>query len=304
MTIGDNINTFAGRSVEEYDPKQGIQDPSCAQRLSWDYDNEDLSLDDILASFFDDPKSGSVEALIFGTWEESYDDSPQSVVDSLITNAQKLPKLSALFVGEMTFEECEISWIQQADYSRLWGVFPQLKYFQVRGGECLKLGKITQDSLEALVVETGGLPEEVLKDISGSQYPNLVKLELWLGVEDYGWSSNVTDLSPLLESARLPKLKSLGLCNSEYQDEVTELILKSEILPQLEELDLSKGIMTDKGGQALLDSEAIKDLKRLNLAHHYMSNGMMAKLKALDIDVNVDEQQKDDGEYRYVAVSE
>ena len=41
--------------------------------------------------------------------------------------ADRLPALEALFLGDITFEQQEISWIQQSDISPLFLAFPRLR---------------------------------------------------------------------------------------------------------------------------------------------------------------------------------
>ena len=53
----------------------------------------------------------ALDALIIGAWSEAHDASPQGYLDGLIERRAELPALRALFVGDMTFEDCEISWI-------------------------------------------------------------------------------------------------------------------------------------------------------------------------------------------------
>ena len=56
-----------------------------------------------------------------------------------IEAADRLTGLTALFLGEMTCEENEISWIQQGDVTPLLRAFPRLEVLRVRGGEGLEL---------------------------------------------------------------------------------------------------------------------------------------------------------------------
>jgi hypothetical protein len=62
------------------------------------------------------------------------------------------------------------------------------------------------------------------------------------------------------------------------------------------------------GAAALLDSPAGRGLKKLDLHHHFCSDAMMAKLKALPLEVDVDDREAPDEwdgeEHRYVSVSE
>ncbi|MFN8512832.1 MAG: hypothetical protein U0841_09645 [Chloroflexia bacterium] len=68
-----------------------------------------------------------------------------------------MPRLTALFFGDIIVEESEISWIEQTDVSPLLAAFPQLEIFGVRGGNGLSFGQLRHDVLQTLIVETGGL---------------------------------------------------------------------------------------------------------------------------------------------------
>jgi hypothetical protein len=205
-------------------------------------------------------------------------------------------------------DENEISWIQQSDVSPLFKAYPGLEHFRVRGNEGLTLGPIRHEKLKSLVVETGGLSVSVLRDIAASSLPALEHLELWLGDEGYGWDGTVEDLRPFLQGGLFPKLKYLGLRDSEIADEIAVAVAVAPILGQIETLDLSLGTLGDMGAEALFDSPAIKSLRKLDLHHHFISPVMEARFAALGIEVDVSDRQKADdydGEsFRYVAVSE
>jgi hypothetical protein len=116
----------------------------------------------------------------------------------------------------------------------------------------------------------------------------------------------VDDLQPLFRGELFPKLKYLGLRDSEIQDSVAIAISKAPILQQLEVLDLSLGTLGDVGGMALANSPDVKGLRKLDLRHHYLSPEVEARLKAIGIEVDLGDKQKAErGEsHRYVAVSE
>jgi hypothetical protein len=310
MTISESVETFANRNIEEFDQEKGIQDVSNAIRLSvgWDDADEGVTLLGQFEKLLADPLAGDIEALIIGPWEEAHESGIQSFIDELVGKANRLPRLCALFVGEMTYEDCEISWIIQGNYSALWGCFPQLELFRVRGGSELVLGEIRQESLKQLVIETGGLHSSVINEVISASLPNLEKLELWLGDDNYGWEGDPLVILPLLESTRFPKLTVLRLRDSMAADQIAAMIADSPLLEQLEELDLSLGTLGDEGARALLNAPLIKKLKRLDLSHHYISDALAGELKQLGIEVDLSDKQEtdeDDGEsYRYVAVSE
>src|SRR5260221_14644610 len=108
------------------------------------------------------------------------------LVETLVAACDKLPALTAIFIGDITYEDCDISWIHQSDVSPLFEAYPNLEYFWVRGGDGLSVGPVQHQHLKSLIIEAGGLnvsvPEEVLK----SDLPELEHLDLWLGKDGYG----------------------------------------------------------------------------------------------------------------------
>lgn len=263
----------------------------------------------MLPQFLADPAAESVAGLIIGDWGGTAEGNDSAaVVEALVTARDKLGGLVALFIGDMVCEECEVSWINQSDMSPLWDAYPNLRHFRVRGGEGLSLGRLEHDALESLVIETGGLDAEVVREVAGAKLPQLQHLELWLGTDEYGATARPEDLAPILAGDKFPKLRYLGLRNSYIADEIAKAVAEAPVLKQLDELDLSMGTLTDDGAQALLESSLVPGLKRLNLEYHFMSPEAMAKFEALSIEVNVDDRQEEDeydGEtFRYVAVGE
>ena len=52
---------------------------------------------------------------------------------------EKFQNIKSLFVGDMEMEECEVSWIEQADYSKIWEALPKLEKLTIKGSTGLKL---------------------------------------------------------------------------------------------------------------------------------------------------------------------
>ena len=121
-------------------------------------------------------------------------------------------------------------------------------------------------------VTAGGLDASVIKSIALSSFPNLEHLELWLGTDEYGGDHSMDDLEPLLAGRLFPKLRYLGLRNSQMADEIAAAVVRSPLLQRIETLDLSLGILTDEGARALLELPASPTLKKLNLHYNYISS--------------------------------
>ncbi len=306
MTISSNISTFNGLAIEIYSKEKGIQNPGSAYKIMVDYEEaeDDIKIADKFKSFIEDPNASQVQALIIGNWEESFESSPDDLVQLMVENVDKLKSLKALFIGEMTYEECEISWIQGSDCKELIKAFKNLELLRLRGD--FTLGTIDHDNLKSLIIETGGLQQDTIKSVINSKMPALEHLELWLGVEDYGFDGDLNLLKPLFDNNPFPKLNYLGMRNSEIVDDIAVYLANHEILDQLDILDLSLGIMTDRGAKALLAGSKVKSLKKLDLHHHYISNDVMLEFNKLEIEeVDIsDKEEEEDEDYRYVYVSE
>ena len=297
-----------GQKIYEWQPGQPLQDPQSAiPRLFVDWDADDTWIDRF-AQLLEDPNASQLTGLIVGMWGTESDEGSGEIVEAVVAARDKLPNLQTLFFGDIISEENEISWIEQSDVSPLLEAYPHLKYFGVRGGNNLQLGSPRHEKLQTLVVETGGLDGAVVRGLHQAQLPALEHLELWLGTDNYGASVHIADVQPLLSGALFPNLKYLGLRNSDISDDIAKALMDAPILDRIEILDLSMGTLGDEGAQALLDNPALKKLKKLDLHHHYCSDEMMEKLKAIGVEVDVSEQEEtdtyDDETYRYVAVGE
>lgn len=274
-----------------------------------EYENGKKNADTLIGEILADDELAQCETLIIGCWGESWDNSAQPIIDGIAANPDKFAGVKYLFVGDMEFEECEVSWIEQADYSKLWAAMPQLETLKIKGSTNLVLGDIRHDNLKCLEIVCGGLPKEALASIGSARLPKLEQLSIYIGVEDYGFDGSVEDIAGMLEKSDFPKLRKLGILDSEIQDEVAAAVIKCKYMKQISELDLSCGTLTDQGGQLLLDAlPEFKNIKSVNLEYHYMSDEMMEKFEGLEAEVNVDDPQEDDeydGEiYRYPMLTE
>ncbi len=310
MALYENLKTFYGLPVQDYTGAGSIASlGSVAPRVRCEYDDEQNLLDH-LARLFDEPRAADIKALVIGLWTEDgevMDASPAAAIEMLVAMKHRLPKLEAIFFGDIISEENEISWILQADHSAIWSAFPNLRCYGVRGGNGLRLGQINHNSLDTLIVETGGLPAGIVREALMAKAP-IKHLELWLGDEGYGASSRIEDFKDLFSGKLFPKLQYLGLRNSEYTDDIARAIAGSPLLSRLKELDLSMGTLTDRGADALIASGQIGHLDRLDITHHYLSDEKVAALARSTPNLVAEQQEKPDqwdGQpHYYVSVSE
>ena len=264
------ISKFYSISYEEYDDGKGVED--------------------LLKKILDDPDLPDLKELVIGSWGNAWEDDCQELIDGIVKNAERFSNIESLFFGDMGYEDCEVSWIIQGDYSKLWDALPQLKEFTVKGSMDLDLGKINHENLESLTVICGGLPVSVIESVQNAKLPKLKKLMLYIGSDGYGFDGDVDAIKELLAESDFPELTYLGITNSEIQDELIEVVLNSKYMGQISTLDLSMGTLTDKGGSLLLEIiPEWKNIKKLDLHYHFLSDEMAEKLEGLPIEVDVSE---------------
>ncbi len=308
MTISKHDEKWLEHPIQNYEPgEKPLKASKVFYRLSLSYDQSDSGENfvDLLDRFLQEPAAAKAEGLIVGPWE--YEDmvssTSQPIVEALVAARDRLPKLKALFIGDITFEECEVSWINQSDFAPLFGAYPNLAHLRVRGSNNLSFGRIQHANLESLIVESGGLPAPLIAEVAKADLPKLEHLELWLGTDNYGGINDTAPLQPLLTTDGLPKLRYLGLRNSQIADAVAQAVAQSPILQRMEVLDLSLGTLGDAGAEALLNTPAIRKLKSLDIHHHWVSKKMVEQLAAL-VTLDAGDPQEGDSEDRYCALSE
>jgi hypothetical protein len=280
MSNDEHATVFFGKPVTSFESSSDWSGPEPAYCVSITWDDRPKVLLDRLKELLAQPNIDKLEALLIGAWQFADGSiSSEAVVKALVKNRQRLSALKAIFLGDIISEENEMSWIQQSDVSPLLEAFPQLQLLRVRGGNGLKFSQTRHDALRQLIVETTGLGRSVLREICRCEFAALEHLELWLGEENHGWDAEVADLQPILSGKLFPKLSYLGLRNSDVIDEIAAVVVNAPILQQLAVLDLSNGTLTDVGAQALLNLPAGLPLKELNLSHHFMTPGMVKRLK-------------------------
>lgn len=311
MTISTHVTMFDGLPVVRFD--LGAAPPADPSAVAWrveapEWDSNPEELPGVLDELLDQVPAESVRALVIGSWGTCYENPPP--IDRLVALAPRLTGLRALFLGEMTFEECEISWIRHQDITALVEAYPALEVLRVRGAAGLRMAPVHHRALRELAFESGGLPAALVRGVAGSDLPALTHLELWLGVDDYGRDTTVADLAPVLAGERLPALRHLALCNTDLADEIAAAVAAAPVVARLDVLDLSKGTLTDAGAEALLAGQPLTHLRRLDLHHHYLAaetvERVAARLDGVDVDVREPQQAEryKDELYRYTAVGE
>ncbi|MFJ2863543.1 STM4015 family protein [Kitasatospora sp. NPDC087314] len=311
MAVSRHIDRFHDLPIHDFTPDDGTRAVpavgSVAWRLALEYDaKHDFA--QLWQNFLDTVDPAGVRALVIGPWWHDGYVSVTAAVAAITADAARLPALEAVFLGDVTYDECEISWLEMDDVTPLLTAFPGLTELAVRGGMDLHLKPVRHDRLAALRFEAGGLPASVVRAVAGSELPALERLTLWLGVDEYGGDATIDDLAPFLDGARLPRLRHLGLANSAFQDEIASAVAHAPVVARLETLDLSMGVLSDEGAAALLEGQPLTHLRALDLHHHYLSEEMQKRLTealpGVELDLDEAEDADEDDEDRYVAVAE
>ncbi|MCU8649254.1 cytoplasmic protein, partial [Escherichia coli] len=104
-----------------------------------DWDNE-ISREEFIKNILSDEDLPKIRSLIIGRWGECWDEeSCQPIIDMFVEHAERFAHLESLYIGDMESDECEISWIKQGDYSRLYAALPNLKKLTIKGTQDLEL---------------------------------------------------------------------------------------------------------------------------------------------------------------------
>ncbi|MFF3569783.1 STM4015 family protein [Nocardia jiangxiensis] len=316
-TIHDHLEEFYGLPVHDFpevpDASEALPELPAADSVAWrvrvDYDEDEETWVDRFTRLLDTVAAERVRALIVGSWGAQWENSSAVAVEALVAARDRLPELRAIFLGDITMEEAEISWIIQSEVSPILVAFPELEEFGVRGGQQLAFASVRHERLAQLTVQSGGLSGEAVRGIAGCDLPALTHLDLWLGTEDYGGDCEVSDLAPILTGAKLPGLRDLALRNSEIQDRICVALATAPVVAQLEGLDVSMGVLTDEGAGALLTGQSLTHLTSLDMHYNFLSESMRSAVRSLlepagvEVDVDVDDAGYDE-DYRYVAVGE
>lgn len=299
------VASYRGLPVVEFNTADDWQGPDKAYRLRAEYD-DDISLDDRLSALLNCPDVDRLSALIIGAWSGACEGGGSAeLVASLVRAAPNLPGLRALFLGEMTYEESELSWINQSDVGPLLQAFPRLESLRIRGGNGLAFTRTSHAALREIAIETGGLPRQALRELFQCGLPALEHLELLLGDPGYGFDGGVEDLQPALSGALYPHLKFLGLMNADIADEIAAVVVNAPVTDRIEVLDLSMGNLTDDGARALLGLAGKANVRTLNISHHFVSPELVEELRsALTCEVIADDPQSAEDEWRPILHAE
>lgn len=267
----------------------------------------EVEFEDAILETLSHPSARFVRGLSIGMFNHDGDNHYPKLLKK-IGKAGLPPTLRTLYVGDFEFpEQNEISWVSVGDASMLYAAAPQLETLILQGAD-IGLGKaVALPRLRTLVLKTGGLPKAAARAVAASTLPELERLVIWTGDENYGADSKLADVAPVLDGAGFPKLKHLGVMNCAYTDELVEALARSKLLRRLETLDLSMGTLTDGGAESMARSkDAFAHLQQLDVGECLLTPKGILALAGIAKHVSSDDQRADDidGDHRYVAVGE
>jgi hypothetical protein len=243
----------------------------------WSFEGPDAR--EVLHAIVHSPASARLRELTIGLLNFSGGGLEDIALE--LISAGELAELERLFIGDFVAEQQEISWVELGDISPLYRFTPKLQNLRLHGAG-IELGLLAHPTLAQLEIETGGLPRSSVVSVATAVLPKLAYLEVWFGREDYGGTTDITALQPLFTSKTLPKLRHLGLQNSEMQDEIAIALAHSPLLAELESLDLSMGTMHDPGAEAILDNaRSFAHLVSINLEENFIPLDSCERLQAI-----------------------
>ncbi|MFE9738795.1 hypothetical protein [Streptomyces sp. NPDC006477] len=125
MTVGHYMREFHDLPVFDFPAEDARVELPDAAAVAWRIstatycDPGDEQWGPLFERFLKTVDTGRVRALVVGGWDEAYDTSSAAIVTALIGANDRLTALEAVFLGDMLSEDCEISWIPQAE---IWGL--------------------------------------------------------------------------------------------------------------------------------------------------------------------------------------
>jgi hypothetical protein len=186
----------------------------------------------------------------------------------------------------------------------LWPLLPNLERMTLKGGD-IRLGNPKSTSLRSLTLHAGGLPQAAGASLGQAELPNLEHLEVWFGTINYGGSCSAAEVRGILHNKSLAQVRSLGLANADFADDLAAEVAVAELWPALERLDLSMGTMTDAGAERLLAvAKQLARLAHVDLSRNFLSPAMCDRIRAALPNATVDSQKQAEDDWYYVSVGE
>jgi len=246
-------------------------------------DDDDESIVEYARHLFADPKVEQVECLLIDClWSNDDDWEPRTsleIVDFIVANKDKLPNLTCITMDA----------ISTSGEKKLFAAFPNLENFKLETRQGYGFPS-HMPALKKLIMKGLWFGTGNLSSLAKSHLPNLESLvfgtgELWdrynvkeelLEKARQHWT---TAFKELFNSAKLPKLKYLGVENCCDADILPAAIEGTHLLKNLSVLSFSDGTFSDVGAKFLLESDDFLHLNEILISYNFISPEMKEKLK-------------------------
>lgn len=272
-------------------------------RLWVDYDHNGTDIPKALAHALAHPSAKFLRELVLGLTSAEGDANYDGCIRALI-NHGPLPSLRELFIGDFNRDESEISWVQVGNVGPLWPLLPNLERLTLKGAG-IRLGNLKSPTLRSLAIHTGGLPQAAGESLGRAELPALEHLEVWFGTTNYGGSCSAAEARGILQNPSFAKVRSLGLADADFADDIASEVAQAEPWPTLERLDLSMGTMTDAGAERILAvAKKFAGLAQIDLSRNFLSSPMCGRIRAALPNAKIDSQKQAEGDWYYVSVGE
>jgi uncharacterized protein (TIGR02996 family) len=282
--------------------------------IDWD----GTSLDPMLLArgLFGSPLCMALEELRIGMVRWDYNDQPDLIAEAGKHGWAK--DLARLTVGDIA-DDIDMDHHSIGDVGKaITKAFPNLQSLKLHSGsqswrgskETFGVAGFDLPKLKELVVETCAMSSKRMKALTAAKLPQLEKLELWFGERERDANAKAGDVAPVWDGKTFPKLKHLGLRNSELVTDFVRVVPASKLAKQLEVLDFSMGTMNDADADELAaEAKQFPKLKQLIVDDSFLTDAAVKRLKAAFKGVQVSakemkERYDDEEDARYVSVSE
>lgn len=266
---------------------------------------------------FSSPLCAALEELKIGILE--WEDSQQNVVLAEAGKHAWAKDLRSLRLGEVGGADVDMDHHSVGDVGKaITKSFPNLESLYIRSGgdygsnSPFGLAGLDLPKLKELTIETCAMSRKRMKALTAAKLPSLERLVVWFGARERGANATLADVMPVWDGKLFPRLRHLGLCNTELVLDFIRLLPQGKIAKQLVSLDLSKGTLGDDGIPELAEVAAkFPALQTLCVDDSWISPaGIKALKKAFPrVKISADGQQElvdpeDYGSDRYIHVSE
>jgi hypothetical protein len=219
------------------------------------------------------------------------------VIEVMTRAAPRLTGLRALEFRGINDQELELG-----DVTPLLLAYPHLETLRIHA-QGVELGRVQHEHLRELEVNATQVSSAFVEGLLGSNLPALETLSLCLGE----WSLDQNLAFQLLYTEDVfPKLETLRLKNASLANALVEGLANSPLLEHITELDFSQGAFSDDGARALLNSSRLNSLRKIILEQHFVSDGVLEKLREFLQSKNIEflETRAQETRARGIAVRE